>query len=56
MYHTLFTHQGESAAAHWVNDQVNTSTWCTNIQGFQNNPAAAGVPAGGTKFTAGYCV
>jgi hypothetical protein len=25
-------------------------------QGFQNNPAPAGVPAGGTKFTAGYFV
>jgi hypothetical protein len=26
------------------------------IQGFQNNPAAAGAPAGGTRFTAGYFV
>jgi hypothetical protein len=25
-------------------------------QGFQNNPAAAGAPAGGTMFTAGYFV
>jgi hypothetical protein len=26
------------------------------VQGFQNNPAAAGAPAGGTRFTAGYFV
>jgi hypothetical protein len=25
-------------------------------QGFQNNPAAAGAAAGGTRFTAGYFV